>query len=392
MVEAQSADLSASDQVIAVPALALVVVAGDSSQVAAFAARWFSADEVTHVVGTGAVARQYIAERLAAGKLTVATLGPQTSDAREMALALARLARQHDVAPIALLLAEPADEVGPVGHFPVGPHGFTSAQRVSLAARLERVPLACDQSGERGPFDVIGDIHGCYDELLELFARLGYVADDAAGMRSPEGRRAIFVGDLVDRGPGVVETLRLAMRMTQGGTAFCVPGNHDDKLARALMGHHVWMAHGIRESLEQIHGLDAGQVEALSAEFLSFVRELPPYLILDGGALVVAHAGLPERFHGRVSSHIRSLALYGEQIGEDDDGLPIRVDWAADYQGAAAVIYGHTPQRAALWRNNTINCDTGCVFGNRLTAVRWPEREIIGVPARREYARRARPL
>jgi protein phosphatase len=371
---------------VSIPELALVVIAGNAQQLGIFTTRWFSAEEIIEVSGAVDVARRAIAERLAAGLLAVVALHERESDA---ALGLTALARQHDIASVALLIS---DCEWPAGRFPSGPHGFTSVSRVNPDARLERVALPCNRREERGPFDIIGDVHGCYEELLELFARLGYVTDTAAGMRAPRGRRAVFVGDLVDRGPGVVETIHLAMRMVAAGTAFCVPGNHDDKLARALMGRPVWIAHGLRESLSQIECLPGAQADTLSAAFQSFVRGLPPYLVLDGGALVVAHAGLPERFHGRVSGRIRSLILYGEQIGEDEDGLPIRVDWAADYHGAAAVVYGHTPQRDALWRHNTINCDTGCVFGNKLTAVRWPEREIISVPAREEYARRARPL
>ncbi len=150
----------------------------------------------------------------------------------------------------------------------------------------------------------------------------------------------------------------------------------------------MWVAHGLRVSLEQIEQLPAEEAASLSAAFQAFAPGLPPYLILDGGALVVAHAGLPERFLGRVSGRVRSLVLYGESVGDDEDGLPVRVDWAAEYHGAAAVVYGHTPQSEALWRNNTINIDTGCVFGGKLTAVRWPEREIVSVPARKEYAQR----
>lgn len=373
---------------IAIPALALVVIAGDSDEIAAFVSRWFAPDEAP-CQPTSALderARSLIGARLAGGNLTVAQVTEATSDA---AVSLARLARQYDVAPVALLLGGARAYAG---RFPVGPHGFAVTHEVALSATVTRVALSCDHRDERAPFDIIGDVHGCYAELIELLGRLGYVADDEVGMRPPDGRRVVFVGDLVDRGPGVVETVRLAMRMVAAGVAFCVPGNHDDKLARALMGRNVWVAHGLRESLEQIDHLSGDEAETLTAAYLGFVGDLPPYLVLDGGALVVAHAGLPERYHGRVSGRIRSLVLYGESLGDDVDGLPIRVDWAADYHGAAAVVYGHTPQREAVWRNNTINCDTGCVFGGALTAVRWPERAIIGVAARREYARRARPL
>lgn len=370
---------------VTIPALALIVIAGDAQDVDVFTARWFTPEEVTHLNGEDVgEARRRVEQRLAEGKLAAVTLA---SDASDQPLALARLAHANDVAPIALLLDGGAEWPGP--RFPTGPHGFEGVHHLlSDGAPVTREPLACELRDERGPFDIIGDAHGCYNELLELFDRLGYVADDEVGMRPPEGRRVVFVGDLVDRGPGVVETLRLAMRMVSVGTAFCVPGNHDVKLLRALLGRHVWVTHGLRDSLEQIERLPAAEAASLSAAFQAFMLGLPPYVVLDGGALVVAHAGLPERYHGRVSGRVRSLALYGDVIGEDADGLPIRADWAADYRGAAAVVYGHTPQPEALWRNNTINVDTGCVFGGALTAVRWPEREIVSVPARKAYARR----
>jgi diadenosine tetraphosphatase ApaH/serine/threonine PP2A family protein phosphatase len=370
---------------VTIPALALVVIAGEAQDVEAFTARWFAPEEVTRLdddaVGE---ARPRIERRLAEGKLAAAIVTSHTSD---LPIALARLAHANDVTPVALLLHDSEEWLG--SRFPMGPHGFEQVLRLpAQGAPVTREPLTCDLRDERGPFDIIGDVHGCYDELLELFDRLGYVADAEAGMCPPEGRRAVFVGDLVDRGTGVVETLRLAMRMVAEGSAFCVPGNHDVKLLRALLGRHVWVTHGLRDSLEQIDRLPAVEAASLSAAFQAFMLGLPPYVVLDGGALVVAHAGLPDRFHGRVSGRVRSLALYGDVIGEDADGLPIRADWAADYRGPAAVVYGHTPQSEAIWRNNTINIDTGCVFGGALTAVRWPEREIMSVPARQTYARR----
>jgi protein phosphatase len=386
MTEARGEVAGKRSPVITIPALALVVIAGEAQDVDAFAARWFASEEVTRIDrDTIEEARRRIERRLAEGKLTAVALPGHMSD---QAVALAHLAHIYDVAPVALLLDESMGWTG--ARFPVGPHGFEQVYHLTASARLMRERLACDLRDERGPFDIVGDVHGCSDELVELLERLGYVADAEAGMRSPEGRRIVFVGDLVDRGPGVVETLRLAMRMVDAGTAFCVPGNHDVKLLRALMGRHVWVAHGLRESMDQIDRLPSAEAAALTAAYQSFVLGLPPYLMLDGGALVVAHAGLPERFQGRVSGRVRSLVLYGESIGDDEDGLPIRVDWAADYHGVATVVYGHTPYREAVWRNNTINIDTGCVFGGKLTAVRWPEREVVSVPARREYARRVK--
>jgi len=80
------------------------------------------------------------------------------------------------------------------------------------ALAIERVPLWVDRRSDSGPFDIIGDVHGCHDELVDLLGRLGYVIEEGGQVaRHPEGRKAIFLGDLVDRGPGVPSVLRLAM-------------------------------------------------------------------------------------------------------------------------------------------------------------------------------------
>ena len=206
----------------------------------------------------------------------------------------------------------------------------------------------------------------------------------------PEGRRAVFVGDLVDRGPGVVGVLRLVMGMVASGNAICVPGNHDVKLVRKLDGRDVQITHGLAESLEQLAIRSRTSSATAVREFL---HGLVSHAVLDGGRLVVAHAGMPERYQGRGSRRVRDFALYGETTGETDEfGLPVRGAWAADYRGAATVVYGHTPVAEPEWLNNTINIDTGCVFGGALTALRWPERELVSVPAAREYYAPARPF
>jgi polynucleotide kinase-phosphatase len=97
--------------------------------------------------------------------------------------------------------------------------------------------------------------------------------------------------------------------------------------------------------------------------------------------------------HGRGSGRVREFALYGETTGETDEfGLPVRYNWAADYRGSATVVYGHTPVPEPEWLNRTINVDTGCVFGGGLTALRYPERELVSVPARRTYCEPSRPF
>jgi diadenosine tetraphosphatase ApaH/serine/threonine PP2A family protein phosphatase len=256
---------------------------------------------------------------------------------------------------------------------------------------LEDISARSDHRDEHGPFDIVGDVHGCYDELIELLESLGYQPNDESAMRHPQGRRAIFVGDLVDRGPKIVESVTLVRRMAGAGQALCVPGNHDNKLLRYLRGNPVTINHGLDASIAQIEALPEAERAQWIAGYERFFSGLGTHLVLDGGQLVVAHAGIREADHGHDSPRIRAFTLYGIPTGEhDENGLPIRLDWAADYTGAATVVYGHTPIAEPIWRNNTINIDTGCVFGGCLTALRWPERELVSAPAHRVYAIRGK--
>ena len=253
-----------------------------------------------------------------------------------------------------------------------------------------RERLWTDKRNVTGPFDVIGDVHGCHLELVELLTSLGWqVAETGDDAAHPDGRQAIFLGDLVDRGPASPAVLRLAMNMVGSGAALCIPGNHENKLKRALDGKNVTLSHGLAETMAQL----ADETPEFRADVAAFIDRLVSHAVLDGGSLVVAHAGLPESMHGRSSGAVRSFALYGDTTGETDEfGLPIRYPWANDYRGRAAVVYGHTPVPEALWINGTICIDTGCVFGGKLTALRWPERELVAVPARTTYYEPIRPL
>ncbi|MGC3971311.1 MAG: polynucleotide kinase-phosphatase [Pirellulales bacterium] len=270
-------------------------------------------------------------------------------------------------------------------------------------AAVEREPLWNDRSHEHGPFDIIGDVHGCADELEELLARLGYeVVEVRAGDPSldggpvyahPSGRKAVFVGDLVDRGPRVLDVVRIVHNMVRHGSGICVPGNHDVKLQRKLRGKDVQITHGLAESLAEIDALPDDAHEPLRAALAEFLDGLVSHYVLDGGKLVVAHAGMKEAMQGRGSGRVREFALYGETTGETDEfGLPIRYNWAAEYRGRAMVVYGHTPIPHPEWLNNTVNVDTGCVFGGRLTALRYPEKEFVSVAAKHLYCRPARPF
>ncbi|GJG85936.1 hypothetical protein tb265_11170 [Gemmatimonadetes bacterium T265] len=261
------------------------------------------------------------------------------------------------------------------------------------AVAIERQPLWNNKKHEHGPFDLIGDVHGCADELEALLALLGYVRDgvpnETDAYHHPDGRKAIFLGDLVDRGPRVPDVLRIAMGMVDAGTALAVPGNHDLKLVRKLRGRDVQITHGLADSLAQLEH----ETPEFRARVADFLDGLVSHYVLDGARLVVAHAGMTEEMQGRGSGKVRDFALYGETTGETDDfGLPVRYNWAAEYRGPAHVVYGHTPVPEPEWLNRTLNVDTGAVFGGRLTALRWPEKELVSVPAARVYAEPARPF
>jgi protein phosphatase len=415
-----------------VPRLCLVVLVGvTGSGKSSFAARHFRATEVLSsdtfrglvgddendqsVTAAAFVALHAVAaQRLKLGRLTVIDATNVQPDARRPLLALAR---EYHVLPVAVVLDVPErvcierNQARPDRAFGAGVvrrqhsalakslgrlerEGFRRVFRLRGvaevdAAQIVREPSWSDKSDRHGPFDIIGDVHGCQPELAELLDTLGYQPGEDGARRHPAGRTAVFLGDLVDRGPDTPGVLRTVMGMVAGGAALCVPGNHEAKLLRALRGRDVKVSHGLAESLAQL----AAGPPGFTGQVTEFLDGLVSHYVLDGGRLVVAHAGLREEMHGRASAAVRAFALYGETTGETDEfGLPVRYPWAQDYRGQAAVVYGHTPVPEAAWVNNTICLDTGCVFGGRLTALRYPERELVSVPAARVYYEPARPL
>jgi protein phosphatase len=279
--------------------------------------------------------------------------------------------------------------------------GFRQVWRLSSEAEIEaaavtRKPLWTDRRADAGPFDIIGDIHGCAEELQALLAQLGYEVawsddrgDRMVTVTPPAGRKAVFLGDLVDRGPNAPDVLRIVMSMVAADTAYCVQGNHERKFGRWLEGRKVTIAHGLQQTIDQMETADRALRERLPA----FLEDLRSHYWLDGGRLAVAHAGLKAEMIGRGSGAVREFALYGETTGEIDEfGLPVRADWAANYRGETTVVYGHTPVPEAQWVNNTLCIDTGCVFGGKLTALRWPEKAMVQVPAQQVWCEPARPL
>lgn len=359
-------------------------------------------DVLYHIVDT----------RLRRGLLTVIDATHARKEDRERVVAIAR---EHDVFTVAIVLDLPEEicidrnRSRPDRAF--GPHvvrnhcrGVRQAirsmerERVRFthvlsspeeieSAMIERERAWNDRRDLTGPFDIVGDVHGCFEELVELLGKLGYDVSNLDRVRAPHDRTLVFVGDLVDRGPASVRVLQFVMTMVQRGTALCVAGNHDVKLLKAIDGRKVKLAHGLAETMGQVGPLSTYETKDLR----DFLDSLVSHYRLDGGRLVVAHAGMKERYVGRTSGRVREFALYGDTTGEvDDEGLPVRLDWAADYRGDAAIVYGHTVIDSPQWFNNTICIDTGCCFGGSLTALRWPERELVSVPAKRTYVENPR--
>jgi protein phosphatase len=419
---------------IAVPDLSLVVLIGASgSGKSTFAAKHFLpteivssdvcrglvSDDQNDMAATAAafdVLHLIASKRLEAGRLTVIDA---TNVQRESRAPLVRLARDQYCLPVAIVLdiperlchernrSRPDRTFGPHvvrNHAQQLRHSLKGLEREGFrrvfvlrspeeveAAEVVREPLWTDRRTDTGPFDIIGDVHGCFDELVMLLDELGYrvAGPDGSTAAHPDGRRAIFLGDLIDRGPNSPGVLRMVMGMVRDGSALCVPGNHENKLVRKLKGRDVQITHGLAETLEQLDH----QSPEFRAETLAFLDGLVSHFVLDEGRLVVAHAGMKERMQGRAAGAVRDFALYGETTGETDEfGLPVRYPWANDYRGSAIVVYGHTPVPEPAWVNKTICVDTGCVFGGHLTALRYPERELVAVPAARVYYEPAKPF
>ncbi|WP_431896358.1 polynucleotide kinase-phosphatase [Nonomuraea sp. bgisy101] len=421
---------------IRVPELSLVVLVGVSgSGKSTFAARHFKPTQVissdfcrglvsddendqsaTHAAFE--LLDHIVSTRLSRGLLTVVDATSVQYGPRQNLIALAK---KHDVLCDAIVLDVP-EEVAiernaarPDRDFGAGvvirqrkdlrrslgkinKDGF---RRVHVLRGVEEIDTATvayerawtDKKDLTGPFDIIGDVHGCRAELESLLGELGWeltrVDGKAVTATHPEGRTAVFVGDLVDRGPDSPGVVRLVMGMVAAGTAVCVRGNHEEKLVKALKGRKVRVAHGLEQSLEQF----AAESEEFTREATAFLDGLISHYQLDEGRLVVAHAGLKEAYHGRASGRVRSFALYGDTTGETDEyGLPVRYPWAQEYRGRSMVVYGHTPTTKPEWINNTICLDTGCVFGGRLTALRYPSRELVSVPAEKVWYEPVKPL
>lgn len=427
---------------ITVPELSLIVLIGASGAgKSTFAHRHFkstailSSDYFRGVVSDDETSKEatkdafdilhYItAKRLAAGKLTIIDATNVQPESRKP---LINLAKQYHCFAVAIVFNLPEsvcherNKQRPNRQF--GSHvvrnhtrslkrslknlkreGFRFIYKLSSVEEIEAVeiaiqPMWTNRKHEHGSFDIIGDVHGCCDELEQLLQQLGYTASENSSnkhsfwnyptYKHPQGRKAIFLGDLVDRGSRILDTLKLVHNMQEADSALCILGNHENKLIRKLNGKNVKLNHGLEQTVAELDTITPEQQQEIN----TWLKSLISHYVLDDGKLVVAHAGLREELQGRGSGYVRNFALYGETTGEIDEfGFPVRYEWAREYRGKAMVVYGHTPVLEAEWLNNTIDIDTGCVFGGKLTALSYPEQELVSVDAAKTYCEPVKPL
>jgi protein phosphatase len=233
--------------------------------------------------------------------------------------------------------------------------------------------------------DIIGDIHGCYAEFVKLTKQLGYEWGMGIPVH-PNGRKLGFVGDLTDRGPQSLQTIETVYSLVMENLAYYVPGNHCNKLYRFFLGRNVQITHGLETTVAEYRALPPNDRAIIRQKFMKLYAAAPLYARLDNGRLIIAHAGIRQDYIGRTDKKVQTFVLYGDITGKTNpDGTPVRRDWAKHYKGEAWIVYGHTPVKQPRMINHTINIDTGCVFGGALTALRYPEMEIVSVPSSMPY-------
>jgi protein phosphatase len=233
--------------------------------------------------------------------------------------------------------------------------------------------------------DIVGDIHGCFEEFKQLTNDLGYMWKDHLPVH-PEKRILGFVGDLTDRGPHSLQVIETVWSLWKKKLAIYVPGNHCNKLYRYFIGNKVQLLHGLETTAEELSALSGKEKSRYKSMFIELYEQSPLYQVLDDKKLVIAHAGIRAEDIGKMNAKVKTFVLYGDITGEKNpDGTPVRRDWAKQYKGEAWIVYGHTPVEEPRFIGKTVNLDTGAVFGGRLTALRYPEMETYSVPSSMPY-------
>ncbi|MFD4704879.1 bis(5'-nucleosyl)-tetraphosphatase PrpE [Gottfriedia sp. NPDC058432] len=235
-------------------------------------------------------------------------------------------------------------------------------------------------------YDIIGDIHGCYNEFVELTKKLGYSWENNIPVH-PENRKLVFVGDLTDRGPNSLAVIKVVYELVmKHKKAHYSPGNHCNKLYRYFLGRNVKIQHGLETTVAELESVSDKERSHYQTSFIKLYEGSPLYNVLYNGKLVVSHAGIREDMIGKHSNNVKTFVLYGDINGEVlPNGMPVRKDWAKEYKGKALIVYGHTPIKEPRELNNTINIDTGAVFGGKLTAFSYPERTYTQVQSSMPY-------
>ncbi|MET3292050.1 UNVERIFIED_CONTAM: hypothetical protein ABID98_004620 [Brevibacillus sp. OAP136] len=245
---------------------------------------------------------------------------------------------------------------------------------------------------DRG-IDIVGDIHGCYQEFLQLLGLLGYVEKDGY-YRHPQGRKLLSLGDITSRGPESLQLLQFFVRHIAAGLAEMTDSNHGWKIARWLDGRAVTLAHGDEKVAEEFRQYEAEFGKKKAEELKEASRKLlltsPSHIMLKRNGEIVAvavHAGIRDDYIGRESSAVQTYCRYGDIAGVAADGRPIRKEWANERKSQRClIVWGHDPRLEPEWKNNTLNIDQGCVFGGKLTAYRFPDNELVSVKAAENYS------
>jgi predicted phosphodiesterase len=209
---------------------------------------------------------------------------------------------------------------------------------------------------------VIGDVHGCLDELRALVEHAGVTADDDV----------VFVGDVVAKGPDSAGVIAWARE--RGAAA--VLGNHDDHVLKARAGNPA--AKGAH--LEVANSLTIADANWLAALPLWLRLDVAgkPHVVIHGGMI----AGVPVEKQSR--DHLlamRSIAADGSP-SKRIEGVP----WGALWTGPEHVVFGHDAVRGLQRHALATGLDTGCVYGRELTGLLLPGHRLVSVPARRAYA------
>ena len=241
-------------------------------------------------------------------------------------------------------------------------------------------------------FDIIGDIHGCYDEMIMLIKKLGYIEQDGL-YKHPEGRRLLSLGDIMSRGPKSLATMDFWYRHIQAGLAYMIDSNHGWKVARWLQGKNVTMKHGdelfVEEFAVYAQTYGEAQAAALKTTYAAMLLDSPSHYVLTANGVrkaVVTHASIKDHYINKQSKAIRDFCRYGDVQGTDENGSPIRGEWYMQHNSGETIIWGHEPKLEPMRIKRTINVDQGVVFGGKLTALRYPEETFMFVNALENYA------